>query len=871
MAVPGDPLVRPVGLRGSDDSGLVTSASPAPSLRWRLEARRDGVLQRAYEIQRCPDAGFAAGVIGTGRVEGAEPFGASWPGEPLASREVAWCRVRVWTDRGVTGWSEPLRVEGGLFERSDWIGRPISPAFNAGAVEPAPVPLFRRRFEVAETVVSARLFVTALGVHECWINGCAVAPDLFDPGWTAYTARHLYAAYDVTALLRMGENVIAAAVGDGWWRGNLTWMGKRGVYGDTTALLAQLELTHADGRREVIATDREWCGGAGGLCLADFYDGCTWDAALEPAGWREPGFDDGAWSPVVEQPLPARLEQRSAPAVREVRRFDVGFESNDRGGWSVDCGQNLTGWLRLTVQAPSGGVVTIRHAEVLEPDGQLHTAALRSARATDTYRLTPGAHVLAPSFTCHGFRHAEIALEGDLRLERVEACVVSSDLREIGHFACSDPLVTQLQSNIVWSQRGNFIALPTDCPQRDERLGWTGDIQVFAPTACANFDCGAFLSSWLADLAHEQASDGQVPSTVPNVIQGHPFEFGGVGWADAATLVPLALHEAYGDRAVLARQMPSMRAWVDWGASRLDAAGVWRGDFHLGDWLDPGAPPDRPEEATTDRDFIASAYLSFSAAAVARAARVLGEDAVAESYASLSARVAEATWRHWHDAAMRTQTGCAMAIAFGIAPADEIEPVGVRLAELIGQARGRIATGFLGTPLVLPALTAAGQHEASYRLLLNREAPGWLYQVRHGATTMWERWDAIEPDGHIHGGAMAAEDAASMTSFNHYAYGSVGAWLYRTLAGIAPGAERPGYGTIDFAPRPGGGIAWAEARIDTPHGPAAIRWDRRGEGLEVRLEIPPGTEGRFSPPPGWRAPVEGPLGSGVHRLALEPG
>lgn len=859
MNEPRDPLVRPVGLRTDDASGLVATAFRTPRLSWRLEAERPSVRQVAYEVQVASDPAFADAET-SGRIAAASPLGAPWVGPPLRSREVRWCRVRVWTDAGLTGWSEPLRIEGALYEAADWLARPISPAGNAGRREPVPVPLLRRAFTLDRPVASARLYVTALGVHDCRINGVAVSDALLDPGWTAYRDRLLYASHDVTALLREGENDILAAVGDGWWRGNLTWMQRRAVYGDTTALLAQLELTFADGSRRIVATDEDWQGGAGSLIRADIYDGCELDLGREPGGW----------GPVVALPLPRGLEQRAMPPVREVQAFDVGFTLGADGVARVDCGQNLTGYLRLTLRAAMAAVVTVRHAEVLEPDGRLHTAALRHAKATDTYRLPPGDHVVSPSFTYHGFRFAEIALGAGVVLERVEVCVVASDLAEIGRFRCSDPRVNQLDSNIRWSQRGNFLALPTDCPQRDERLGWTGDIQVFAPTACTNFDARAFLGSWLADLALEQAPDGNVPSTVPNVIGGHPFEYAGIGWSDAATLVPLSLYESYGDSAVFARQLPSMRAWVDHGAARLSARDTWEGDFHLGDWLDPGAPPDRPEQATTDRDFIASAYLAMSARAVARALAVLGEREARARYAALAARVAAGTWARWREAAVATQAGCALAIMFDIAPAGEQAGVGARLAALVERSGGRIATGFLGTPLVLPALTRTGQDAAAYRLLLNEEAPGWLYQIRQGATTMWERWDAIRPDGTLHGGEMADTSSDSMTSFNHYAYGSVGAWLYRSLAGIGPCLDEPGYALIDFAPRPGGGIDWAEASLATPYGEAAIAWRIVDAELRVELLVPPGAEGRFAVPPGWTgAAPEGRFGSGRHAFALK--
>ena len=861
--------LRPVDLRSSDGSGLVTCAFTRPSLSWRLEADGSNIRQTAYELERCATGRFTA-ALSSGRIESTSPIGAAWLGPELTSREVTWLRVRVWTDTDLSPWSEPLQLEGGLFAQADWLARPISPTFNIGQTDPCPVPLLRKSFRLDTPPAQARLYLSALGITQCWLNGHLVSPDLFEPGWTTYGQRLLYAAYDVAALLQPGENVLAAAVGDGWWRGHLTWLNTRAVYGETTALIAQLELTDANGTRQTIASDETWRGGTGDLIRADFYNGCDIDLTKAQPGWRQPGFDDTSWSGTTALPLPQNLTQRSAPPVREVQHLDAAF-AQDTGTIAIDCGQNLTGYLRLTITADQPGTITVRHAEVLEPDGNLHTAALRGAKATDSYTLPASRHILTPAFTYHGFRYAEVALSPGIRLERAEVCVVSSALAEIGHFACSDPRLNQLDSNIRWSQRGNFLAIPTDCPQRDERLGWTGDIQVFAPTACTNADARAFLASWLTDLALEQASDGQVPSTVPNVIQGHPYEFGGIGWADAATLVPWSLYEAYGDKDTLARQFASMCAWVNWGASRLNATDIWQGDFHLGDWLDPGAPPDKPEEATTDRDFIASAYLAHSADVVAKSAAILGMPELATHYTSLSARVASGTWAHWHRPTQTTQAGCALAIMYNIAPAAERDKVGAQLAQLVEANDGRIATGFLGTPLVLPALTSTGQHAAAYRLLLNEQAPGWLYQVRSGATTMWERWDALRPDGSLHSGAMAADDADSMTSFNHYAYGCVGAWVYHTLAGIAPNAAEPGYGLIDFAPQPDGGITWAKASVATPYGQAAINWWLNEDQLDVELLIPAGARGCFHVPQGWKMPssqLAALLGSGNHGITL---
>ncbi len=866
-----DHNIVPGQLRTEDDSGLVATAMPSPRLSWQLLADRQSVEQIAYQLQVADDPLFEEKMLLSPVVESGSTSFAPWPWEPLRSRERRWWRVRVRTDIGWTKWSDASPIEGSLYSRCDWSARPVSPVSNAGLPERSAVHLLRREFE-ADKVISARLYITALGVYDMTVNGRPISADLLEPGWTDYRHRTLFSAYDVLPLLRQGRNCLAAQVSEGWWRGELGWLGQRGHYGDTTALLAQLELECQNGDRLIVATDGSWRGSCGALEFAELYDGVDVDRRREPAGWRVAGFDDHRWERVVELDLPAGLEQRSMPAVRvlEVRE-------PVRAEWSgnllkIDAGQNLAGMLRIRASGPRGASVKVRHAEVLDAQGALHTAPLRNARAADNYRLGgTGEEILEPMFTFHGFRFAEIACDTGVEISRVEVVWVGSDLDYSGRFECSDKSLNQLYANTVASQKCNFISLPTDCPQRDERLGWTGDIQVFAETACFNADSRSFLANWLKDLATEQRADGNVPSTVPNILHGHAFEYAGVGWGDAATLVPWVLYTIYGDLGVLGRQYSSMRAWVDYGVSRLDGDGVWAGDFHLGDWLDPGAPPDRPHEATTDRDFIATAYLSVSARRVAQAAAALGKCEDAIVYEALSDNVAAATWRRWNDVAVKTQAGCGIAIMFGIAPVSERAKVGRLLAELVDANQGRIATGFLGTPLVLPALSNTGQGAAAYRLLLNRACPGWVYQVDRGATTMWERWDAVGEDGSLHAGAMSTEEANSMISFNHYAYGAVSEWLYRTVAGLSPDPDYPGFGRIRFAPEPGGNLSWASASIITGYGTAAIRWDLAEHGLDVELVVPPAANATFFCPPGLALPGAKhvkELGSGRHMLQL---
>lgn len=870
---PGDTSVRAIGLvvaGGGIGDGFV--GIDCPALSWHLESDRPDVVQLAYEIQVAEDPDFKRALVTSGQIAGSVPIARPWPAPPLSSRDVRWARVRIWTSESVSGWSGPCRIEAGLLHSADWVARPVTPQSNAGRREPGPVPLFRKAFHIDDDVVSARLYVSALGVGDMWVNDRPVTDALLEPGWTAYQERLLYAVHDVGRLLQRGENMLCAAVGDGWWRGWLTWMGKRNVYGDTTAILAQLEVRFADGTLLRVASDETWRAGYGDAQSADLYNGCRRDLRAEAVGWRTAGFDCSQWEAVETLPLPEGLALRSMPPVRVVDKWSVAPSPTRDGNWMVDTGQNLAGFLRIRARGTAGARLIVRHAEVLDDDGRLFVAPLRRAEATDTYILAGNAELeLEPIFTFHGFRYAEIKVEGRVEIINVEVCAISSDLGKAGHFQCSNPMINQLFENVRWSQLSNFVALPTDCPQRDERLGWTGDIQVFAPTACANADANAFLRSWLADLSIEQREDGNLPSTVPNVLGGFEYEYGGVGWGDAATLVPWALYEAYGDQELLSAQFDSMRRWVDHGASRRGNDGTWSRDFHFGDWLDPGAPSDQPHKATTSPFFIATAYLSLSAATVARTATILGDTQAADLYRKLSEDVAAAAWMRWRDHASTTQTGCAVALQFGIVPARERARVATALANLVDAADGRIATGFLGTPLVLPALSDAGQVDAAYKLLLNEKCPGWLYQVRRGATTMWERWDAVQEDGSLHQGAMAFAEDAAMISFNHYAYGAVAEWLYRTVAGIAPDAQDPGYGMICFAPRPGGGITRAEARLQTPYGFSGISWSiDAAKVLIVDLVVAAGAKAYFDPPAGWSGEPRSAFGSGRHHLRLQP-
>ncbi|WP_214316999.1 alpha-L-rhamnosidase [Nonomuraea sediminis] len=821
----------------------------APRLSWTVSSGVAGWLQRGYELE------LSDGTA-TGLVESGESVLVPWPGAELCSRERRGARVRVHgADGSVSDWSPWSWAEAGLLDPADWRAAAAGPPLELLGPPDGPALLLRRDFTVRGPVERARLYVTALGVHESEINGRVVGDDVLAPGWTSYHHRLRYRTHDVTGLLREGANAIGATLADGWYRGRLGFGGgKSGLYGEQTALVAQLEITYTDGSTDVVVTDGEWRCSPGPVTAASLYDGEKHDARLLPVGWSEPGFDDGSWVPADAVPYdPGVLRAPTGPPVRRTETLSpVEVLTSPSGKTILDFGQNLAGRLRIRVQGPAGRTVTLRHAEVLE-DGELALRPLREAAAEDRYTLRGGEpEEWEPRFTTHGFRYAQVdGWPGELDPACVQAVVCHTDLRRTGDFSCSDPLLARLHDNVVWSMRGNFVDVPTDCPQRDERLGWTGDLQVFAPTAAFLYDCTGALATWLADLADEQAEQGTVPFYVPWVPLLGTLPT--AAWGDAAVLVPWTLYQRSGDLEMLRRQWPSMKAWVDQVAALAGEDHLWDEGFQFGDWLDPAAPPDDPGRARTDHALVATAYHARSASVLASAAELLGHDA--GPYTALAGQVRAAFRREFVTPSGRlacdTQTAYALALAFDLldGPAQR-ERAGRRLVELVARDDHRIGTGFVGTPLVCDALCSVGAHETAYRLLLQRECPSWLYPVTMGATTVWERWDSLLPDGSVNPGEM--------TSFNHYALGAVADFLHRTVAGLAPAA--PGYRRLRIAPRPGAGLTHASARLDTPYGPASVRWAVEGGGLTVWATVPAGTVAEVDLP--GMEPVE--VSSGTH-------
>jgi len=813
------------------------TASSTPRLSWSTETEREGWLQASAELELT-----RAGAVSTHEVTGRDSVLLDWPFVAIEPREAVSLRVRVIGEDGdASDWSAPRELVGGQLADGEWTANQIGLDDEA----PKHPARLRTEFAVDGDVARATLYATAHGAYQIEINGALVDDQILKPGWTSYQWRLTHETTDVTALLARGANAIGIDVAGAWFTESFGFAhGAVGFYGSRPAAAAQLVIEYADGRTVTLVTDSSWlASGDGPIRASGIYAGEDTDARLQQAGWSSPGYDASGWKPVRVDETVVVPTPRSAPAVREIETLPVReVITTPEGKTVVDFGQNLVGYLHLTVSGPAGTVLTLRHAEVLE-HGELGVRPLRAAAATDTFTLAGvgqngDPEQWQPRFTFHGFRYAEISgWPGEFDPLAVTAIVVHSDMERTGWFESSHALVNRLHENVVWGMKGNFLYLPTDCPQRDERLGWTGDIQVFAPTASFLYDCAGFLAGWLEDLDLEQKhSNGVVPFIVPNVL-GPAVP--AAAWGDAATVVPTVLHERFGDIGVVREQFESMKAWSN---ALLDIAGdrlLWEDRFQFGDWLDPDAPPEFAADAKTDADIVASAYLYRSLDLTARAAAVLGKDADAAKYAGIAATVKAAFLHEYVSDSGRmvsdAQTGYATAIMFGLSrDATQEQRMGDRLAFLTRASGYRIGTGFVGTPLITDALTRTGHDDTAMRLLTQTENPSWLYPVTMGATTIWERWDSMLEDGTINPGEM--------TSFNHYALGAVADWLHRRLAGLAPGEA--GYRRLLIAPRPLNGFSSASARHLTPYGTASAGWVRAGDTVTVSIVVPPNSDAR---------------------------
>jgi alpha-L-rhamnosidase len=858
----------PTRLRVEHLDEVLGIRATAPRLSWRLPP--DARAQSAYRLTA--DNGWD-----TGWVDSDQNLLVPYAGPPLASgQRVAW-QVQVRTDLGESAPSGSGEFETGLLWAEDWQAAWIEPGrMPAGAPGERPAALLRSEFDVDRPVVAARLHATAQGLYEAFLNGQRAGDAELTPGFTQYDVRLQVQTIDVTGSIRPGRNALAVVLADGWFRGQIGITRAADQWGDRLALLAQLHLTHDDGSVTVLGTGPDWRSAEGHVVAADLIAGERVDLRLLPRGWDAPGFDDAGWDPVTEVFHGyAGLVDSPAPPVRRVEELvPVSVTELAPGRHLVDLGQNINGWVRLTDLGPAGTTLTLTHAEWLGPDGDVTTDHLRPAVPFLPHPLPAGqvdvvvsagvpGEAFEPRRTTHGFQYVRIeGHPGPLTADDVRGAVVHTDLRRTGWFSCSDERVSRFHEAALWSLRDNACDIPTDCPHR-ERAGWTGDWQLYVPTAAFLYDVAGFSTKWLRDVAADQWPDGTIanisPSSKGEGREG-PVAFlnGSAGWGDAAVVVPWELYRAYGDTQVLGELWPTMVGWLDRTermareqrhptrvARRPEPAPherfLWDTGFHWGEWLVPDEDiGDFGAFVAADKGDVATAWYAHSAGLMSRIAEVLGRTEDADRYAGLAAEARAAWQAEYLDDDGRlvpdTQADHVRALAFDLVPAELRPAVAERLVELIREERTHLGTGFLATPYLLPVLADAGYLDVAYELLLSDSEPGWLVMVDRGATTVWERWDGVSADG------------VPVESLNHYSKGAVISFLHRYTAGIE--LVEPGHRRFRVQPRPGGGLTWAEAAHESPYGRIESSWRRDDDRFSLRVVVPAGTEATVVLPDG---------------------
>ena len=842
-----------------------------PRLSWRLSAEHRGTVQSAYQIRVEDQEGNE--LWDTGKATGDRSTHVRYEGPPLRSGQRYTWRVRAWDGEDVpSAWSDPAWWEMGLLEPADWRASWIEPDWEIDPRAFKPCPYMRRTFRLDGQVRLARAYVTSHGLYELSLNGQRVGDQVFTPGFSSYHDRLQYQVYDVGDLLIEGENAVGAILGDGWYRGSVDVASRRNVYGERLALLLQIHVRYEDGREAWVTSDEEWRATTGPILKSDLKDGEIYDARREMPGWDSPGFDDGDWRGVrVGDYGYENLVAPVGPPVRKQERFPARrVLHTPKGEWVVDLGQNIAGWLRFEVQGLAGTTVTLTHGEALDKDGSFTLDHLQlagiGARLEQQVRYTlkgGGVESYEPHFTVHGYRYVKVeGWPGDPAPEQFTGVAIYSDMPPTGTFECSDERINQLQHNIVWSMKGNFLDVPTDCPTR-ERSGWTGDAQIFCRTGSFLMETAPFFRAWLRDLAADQHADGCVPNWVPDTTRYYDDKVmamltGSAGWGDAAVIVPWTLYQCYGDIGILEEQYESMRTWVEYERAHardvnwskviypgywFDRARqerqpyIWDTRYHWGEWLEPGDGYGLGQFAGMLKrrifsvPLVATAYYAYSTRLLAETARLLGKEEDAREYGELAAAIAAAYADEFVGPDIRIephkQASYVRALALDLLPQDQRRAALVHLVRLIEDAGVHLGTGFLSTPFLLHVLSEGGRLDLAYALLVQDTIPSWLYAVTKGATTIWESWEGVKEDGSLFG------------SLNHYSYGAVGSWLYQVVAGIEIGA--PGYKEIYIQPRPGGGLTYARATYESMHGLIASAWEIEGGTLRLTVVIPPNT------------------------------
>ena len=817
--------------------------SKQPRFSWQLVSPKKNVVQTAYELT--VNQGNKT-VWTSGKVTSAASLFNVYRGNALPSNTSFSWKVRVWDNQGqVSEWATATFQT--ALNKEDWSAKWVNSGIVADTVNGI-VPILRKTFQTQKKVVRATAYVTARGMYEVEMNGARVGNAYLSPGWTTYGKHLQYQAYDVTSLVTSGKNAIGVRLGSGWYRTRLGWENKQHIYGKETALLFQLAITYADGSKETIISDKSWKASDSEITYAEIYNGESIDARKRKANWSKSTFDDSNWINVVEKDFPsdyinASINEpiRKHEAFKPVRVF-----TSPKGETILDFGQNLVGWVALNATGKAGDKITLSHFEMLDKFGNPYFDNLRSAKAQATYTLSGnGTDAFEPHFTFFGFRYVKVdGLQGAVNPTDFTAYALYSDMEQTGSFECSNPLVNQLQKNIQWGQKGNFLDVPTDCPQRDERLGWTGDAEVFSRTASYNFNANQFFAKWLIDVTAEQHPNGAVPHVIPNILQGTFFgqPIQAAGWGDAGIIIPYNVYTTFGDKQVLENQYATMQKSLNY--IRNEAKNnLWNTGFQFADWLSYRVDDSKQfvgmKSAITDNYLVAQCFYAYNVQLLLNSAKVLGKTDDVKEYSDLLEKVKKAFQEEYMTISGRliseTQTAYILALQFDMLP-ESLRPQAVeRLVNNIKSYNYHLTTGFLGTPFLNPVLTRFGRNDVAYKLLLQDTYPSWIYPIKaHGATTIWERWDSMKPDSTF--------QDPGMTSFNHYAYGAVGDWMYRTIAGIdTKEFAGAGYKEIVVKPQLGGGLTYAKGSLQTNYGLLVSSWKIENGKISLEVEIPANT------------------------------
>ena len=844
--------------------------SRQPNLSWQVSGENRGLSQSAYQIQvaKTPillEMGENNLLWDSGKVASDNTLSIPYQGPELNSTWHYYWHVKVWDQHGCPSeWSEKGWWEMGLLDEKEWQPAEwIEVGWDEQPKAFKPCPFLRRSFQLPQMIRWARLYITAHGLYEAWINGQRVGDQFFTPGYTAYDKRLQYQAYDVTDLLYEGENAMGVILGDGWYRGKVYVNEDRNVYGEHLGLLALMQIELRDGSRMILSSDSQWKSATGPILKSDMKDGEVYDARLEMPGWNDLGFNDSVWKPVrvASHPKNHLVASMGVP-VRQKETFTPTVLKTPSGETVLDFGQNLAGIVRFRVQGPKGTAIRLRHGEALDENGnftQAHLFAFKPKSKEPFFQEVryilkgQGVEEYEPKFTVHGFRYVKLeGYPGEPKPEDFSAVAIYSDMPPTGSFVCSDPMINQLHHNTEWSMKSNFLDLPTDCPTR-ERAGWTGDAQIFTPSASFLMDTQAFFRKWLAELRDEQFENGMVGNFVPNPYRLRKSFLnrldGSCGWGDVAVMMPWALYQAYGDKSILEEQYQSMKAWINYIASQTKKSNflhrwapnnriyIWDTGYHWGEWLEPGSGSSGGMATSVMKRVllgaptVATAYFAHSTRLMAQISEVLGKQTEAHGYYTIAESIKAAYAAEFisPDGRMQpdTQASYVRVLAFDLAPAELKPAIVAHLVRLIRAAGNHIGTGFLSTPYLLHVLADNGHLDLAYELLNQKTIPSWLYAVAKGATTIWESWEGIDGNG------------KPSLSLNHYSPGSVVNFLHRKVAGLE--AAEPGYRTIGIHPHPGGGLTWAKATYDSVRGQIASEWKIENGRMRLNVTIPANT------------------------------